>query len=307
MIRFVRRGRLSAGEMFPAGDPAYRVSYPRLRSGIKVRVVERGDSAAPPVVFVPGWGCPVYVYRRNLPAVADAGFRSISVDLKGHGLSFKPLGGGEYSLESLITHVEEILDALELERPALVGHSMGATLLYHFVSTHPRRARALTLLSPVGLSGVPLMWLYKSLTPAFLRPLLRRVRPRIVVKVALRRVYGRRGSFNEDDIDQYWAPTQFPESSLALRDLLHSYDWRAARTRELPTVHLPALGMWGSRDHLQPRDGLDIYKRLIPGIVLREIEGAGHIIPEETPDEVNQAVIAFLRGLPLRRERHEGN
>lgn len=296
MIRYVRRGWLSPGEMFPAGDLAYRVSYPRLRSGIKVRAVERGDPAAPPVLFVPGWGCPVYVYRRNLPAVADAGFRSIAVDLKGHGLSFKPLGDREYSVEALVNHIEEILEALELERPALVGHSMGATLLYHFVARHPRRARSLALLSPVGLSGVPLMWLYRSLTPSFLRPLLRRVRPRVVVKIALRRVYGRRGSFSEDDVDQYWAPSQFPESSLALRELLHSYDWSAARTRELPTVHLPALGMWGSLDHLMPRDGLDLYKRLIPGIVLREIKGAGHIIPEETPHEVNDAVIALLEG-----------
>ena len=298
MMRSVHRGRLNPGEMFPAGDPDYRVSYPRLRSGIKVRIVERGDPAAPPILFVPGWGCPIYIYRRNLPAIADAGFRAIAVDLKGHGLSFKPLGAGEYTVESLVNHIEEILDALELERPALLGHSMGATLLYHFVSRNPGRARALTLLSPVGLSGVPLMWLYKSVTPSFLGPLLRWVRPRFVVKVTLRRVYGRRGSFSEEDVDQYWAPTQFPESALALIDLLHSYDWSAARTRELPTVNLPALGMWGSRDHLIPDDGLDIYKRLIPGIVLREIEGAGHIIPEETPEEVNEAVIDFLRGLP---------
>jgi epoxide hydrolase 4 len=294
MSRPVRRGRLSPDAMFPAGDPAYRVSYPRLRSGIKVRVVEAGKPESPPVLFVPGWGCPVYVFRRNLQVVADAGFRAIAVDLKGHGLSFKPLGEGEYSLESLVNHIEEILDALEVDKPALVGHSMGATLLYHFVSRHPERARSLALLSPVGLSGVPLMWLYRSLTPSFLKPLIRRVRPRTVVKVALMRVYGRRGSFTEEDVDQYWAPTQFPECSLALTQLLHSYDWSAARTRELRTVHLPAIGMWGSLDHLIPADGLDLYKRLIPGIVLRRIEGAGHIIPEETPEEVNEAVIALL-------------
>ena len=298
MIRSLRRGRLAPDEMFPAGDPAYRVSFPRLRSGIQVRIVERGDPAAPPVLFVPGWGCPLYVYRRNLPAVADAGFRAIAVDLKGHGLSAKPLGSEQYSIAALVDHIEEILDALHLERPVLVGHSMGGSLLYHFVSVYPARARALVLLSPVGMSGVPLMWLYQSLTPSFLRPLFRRVRPRIVVKVALRRVYGRRGSFTDADVDQYWAPTQFPDTSVALLDLLHSYDWKAARTRRLSTVQLPALGMWGSRDHLQPRDGLDIYKRLIPGIVLRKVEGAGHIIPEETPEEVNQAVIDFLRGLP---------
>lgn len=297
MIRSLRRGRLAPGEMFPAGDPAYRVSFPRLRSGIQVRIVERGDPAAPPVLFVPGWGCPLYVYRRNLPAVAEAGFRAIAVDLKGHGLSTKPLGSEQYSIPALVDHIEEILDALHLERPVLVGHSMGGSLLYHFGSVHPERVRALVLLSPVGMSGVPLMWLYQSLTPSFLRPLFRRVRPRIVVKVALRRVYGRRGSFTDADVDQYWAPTQFPDTSVALLDLLHSYDWNAARTRRLQTVHLPALGMWGSRDHLQPRDGLEIYRRLIPGIILRKVEGAGHIIPEETSEEVNAAVIAFLGGL----------
>ncbi len=294
MSRAVRRGRLSPGEMFPAGDPAYRVSYPRLRSGIRVRVVERGNPASPPVLFVPGWGSSIYVFRRNLPAVADAGFRAIAVDLKGHGLSFKPLGKGEYSLESLVDHIEEILDALELDKPALVGHSMGATLLYHFISRHPERARSLALLSPVGLSGVPLMWLFRSLTPPFLAPLIRRVRPRAVVKVALTRAYGRSGGFTEEDVDQYWAPTQFPECSLALIQMLHSYDWSAARGRQLAKVGLPAIGMWGSRDHLMPADGLDLYKRLIPGIVLRRIEGAGHIIPEETPEEVNSALLELL-------------
>jgi pimeloyl-ACP methyl ester carboxylesterase len=281
--------------MFPAADPAYRVSYPRLRSGIKVRVVETGDPGSPPVLFVPGWASPVYVFRRNLSVIAEAGFRAIAVDLKGHGLSFKPLGKGEYSIESLVDHVAEIHDALELDKPALVGHSMGATLLYHFLCRHPERARSFALLSPVGLTGVPLMWLFRSLTPPFLNPLLRRVRPRTAVKVALTRAYGRRRGFTEEDVDQYWASTQFPECSVALIQLLHSYDWNAARTRELSTLKVPALGMWGSRDHLMPADGLDLYKRLIPGIALREIEGAGHIIPEETPDEVNQAVIALLK------------
>lgn len=295
MKRARRRGRLSPGEMFPADDPAYRVSFPQLRSGIKVRVVETGDESAPPVLFVPGWASPVYVFRRNLPVIANAGFRAIAVDLKGHGLSHKPVGKGEYSVESLVGHVEEILDALELDKPALVGHSMGATLLYHFICTHPERARSFALLSPVGFTGVPLMWLFRSLTPSFLNPVVRRMRPRIAVKVALTRAYGRRAGFSEEDVDQYWAPTQFPECSLALIQLLHSYDWSAARTRELSTLRLPALGMWGSRDHLIPADGLDLYKRLIPGIVLHEIEGAGHIIPEETPKEVNEAVIAHLK------------
>src|SRR6185437_10838030 len=153
MIRSHRR-LLTPGEMFPAGDPAYRVSFPRLRSGLKVRVVERGDPGAAPVLFVHGWGCSVYIFRRNMPALANAGFRAIAVDLKGHGLSDKPIASSEYTINSLVAHLLEILDALHLERPALAGHSLGGSLIYHFASKHPRRARCLGLLSPVGLTGV---------------------------------------------------------------------------------------------------------------------------------------------------------
>src|SRR5688500_20372279 len=101
MIGFRRRDNLSPGEMFPAGYPAYRVSFPRLRSGIKLRVVERGEPTSPPVLLVHGWGCSAFIFRDNMPALADAGFRAIAVDLKGHGLSDKPVAADEYTVDAL--------------------------------------------------------------------------------------------------------------------------------------------------------------------------------------------------------------
>lgn len=295
MIGSGHRNNLSPGEMFPAGEPAYRVSFPRLRSGIKIRVIERGDPASPPVVLVHGWGCSAYTFHRNMPALVEAGFRAIAVELKGHGLSDKPLASEEYTIESLVEHLRDILDALELERPALAGHSLGGSLIYHFASRYPERARCLGLLSPVGLKGVPLMGLYRFLTPAALTPMLRQVKPRVVVKLALTRVYGKRGHFTERDVEEYLAPSQFPEFALAMRELLHNYDWNAAVHRQLAAVNLPAVALWGSLDHMMPADGMGIFVRLLPQIVLRAISDAGHIITEETPDEVNEALIALLR------------
>lgn len=295
MIGSGHRNNLSPGEMFPAGEPAYRVSFPRLRSGIKIRVIERGDPASPPVVLVHGWGCSAYTFHRNMPALVEAGFRAIAVELKGHGLSDKPLASEEYTIESLVEHLRDILDALELERPALAGHSLGGSLIYHFASRYPERVRCLGLLSPVGLKGVPLMGLYRFLTPAALTPMLRQVKPRVVVKLALTRVYGKRGHFTERDVEEYLAPSQFPEFALAMRELLHNYDWNAAVHRQLVAVNLPAVALWGSRDHMMPADGMGIFVRLLPQIVLRAISDAGHIITEETPDEVNEALIALLR------------
>jgi pimeloyl-ACP methyl ester carboxylesterase len=291
-----RRRNLSPGEMFPSGEPAYRVSFPRLRSGIKVRVIECGDLASPPVLLVHGWGCSSYVFHRNMPALAEAGFRAISVDLKGHGLSDKPVAGEEYTVDSLVEHLLDILDALELERPALAGHSLGGTLIYHFAARYPERVRCLGLLSPVGLSGVKLMWLYRLLTPGPLTPILRQIKPRVIVTLALKRVYGKRGHFTPRDVEEFLAPSQFPEFALAVRALLHSYDWNAAAHRQLTVVDMPAAGVWGTLDHLMPSDGMAIYLGLLPQIILRAVTDAGHVITEETPNDVNDALIALLRG-----------
>src|SRR5256885_1862090 len=291
-----RRRVLGPGEMFPSGDTAYRVHFPRLRSGLKVRVVECGDARLPPVLFVPGWGCSVYLFRHNLPAIAEAGFRSIAVDLKGHGLSDKPISPADYTIESLVHHLRDIIDALEVERPDLVGHSLGGSLIYHFASHYPHRVRSLGLLSPVGLTGVPLMRFYRAITPRLLNPLIKHVRSRLIVKVALHRVYGKRGQFTERDVEEFLVPSQFPDYAIALRELLHSYEWKAAQNRKLATLDLPAVGVWGTRDHMMPADGMAIYRRLLPRIVLHAIPEAGHIIPQETPGEVNTALLDLLRG-----------
>jgi pimeloyl-ACP methyl ester carboxylesterase len=294
MIGFHRRKIIPPGEMFPAGDPGYRVSFPRLASGLKVRVVECGDPGASSVLLVHGWGCTAYVFRRNMPALGVAGYRVIAVDLKGHGLSDKPLGGGEYTVESMIEHLRDIIDTLGLGRTALVGHSLGGSLIYHFAARYPERVRCLGLLSPVGLKGVPLMWLYRALTPRAITPLMRKLKPRFVVKLALHRVYGRRGHSTERDVDEFVAPSQFPEYSVAMRELLHNYDWNAADHRRLKTVDVPAAGIWGTLDHMMPDDGMGVYLPLLPQLVLRAIPDAGHIIPEETPAEVNAALIELL-------------
>ena len=79
-----------------------------------------------------------------------------------------------------------------------------------------------------------------------------------------------------------------------MRALLHEFDWKAARHRPLPTISVRAVGAFGTLDHLMPRDGMSIYERLIPGIPIKAIADAGHVIPEETPEDVNGVLRAVL-------------
>jgi pimeloyl-ACP methyl ester carboxylesterase len=280
--------------MFPAGDPRFRVSMLRLPSGVSVRVVECGDAAAPPVLLFPGWACSVYVFRLVLPALAEMGYRAISVDLKGHGLSDKPLGWREYYRDSLTSHVLEIFDGLALDKPVIGGHSLGAVLAMLVAAERPEAIRGLLLYSPVGYRGVPGLMLYRALTPGFMKWSLPYLAFRWIAAFTLRRTYGTIGKPAPRDVDEYWAPTQFPAFVIAIRDLLHHFDFGKRKPIRLGDVKHPALVMFGTKDILLNARVTAADAATIPDAVVRQIPGAGHVICEETPDVALSATESFL-------------
>jgi len=77
------------------------------------------------------------------PRLHRAGHRVLALDQRGHGLSEKPLEG--YDFFTLGQDLRRLLDALDLERPVLVGQSWGASVVLHFAVTGPGRARGLAL------------------------------------------------------------------------------------------------------------------------------------------------------------------
>lgn len=283
--------------MFPAGDPRFRSRMLRLGSGISVRVVECGDQNAPPILLYPGWACSVYIFRLVLPALADMGYRAISVDLKGHGLSDKPFGPGEYTRASLVRHGVEIFDALALSNPVIGGHSLGAVLSFMVAAERRDSVRALLLYSPVGYRGVPHLRFYRACTPAFVRPLLPYLTWRWVIAIVLRLTHGGIGRPTARDVDEYWAPTQFPEFSLAVRDLLHELDFGERVPVPLASITHRTLLMFGTKDLLMNEGATANDAAAMRDAEVHEIPGAGHVICEETPEVVLRATRDFLRAL----------
>ena len=284
-------GRLSPGEMYPAGEANVSARFVRLPSGITIRAVESGSSDAPPIVLVPGWACTAWIYHQTLPALAAAGFRAIAVELKGHGLSDKPTRPGEYSLASMTDHLLSILDALDLPVAGLVGHSMGASIAVHAAQRSPDRVSGLALVAPVGFAGVRGMGLFRALTPEMLVPLLAGVPTRFVVRTMLSFVYGDLRGPDTRDVDELRAPSQFPEYTRALRNLLHEFDWAA----EFPQLAMPHIVIAGTKDHLSPAREAHRYAR---GESLVVVEGAGHVLFSEAPEVINETLVRFFRSPP---------
>jgi pimeloyl-ACP methyl ester carboxylesterase len=281
--------------MFPAGRPELAARFLTLASGLRVRVVEAGPENGPPVLLVHGWACSIYSFRHTFAPLAAAGFRVLAADLKGHGLSDKPTAPGEYGTEALSAHVVEILDALGVGRATLVGHSMGGALALDVAMRAPERVCRVALLSSIGLGEAGLIGVLRLLTPRALAPLYPHLARRWLVPLVLRASYGRRAMFTPRDVDEYWAPTQFRSAVHAAWAAAHEFVWSPVPAERLRTLRCPALVVFGTRDHLVEPCSARRLVEALPDVRLHLVEGAGHVVMEEAPDEVNRTLLAFLR------------
>jgi len=98
-----------------------------LRDGVRLRYLEAGSG--PPLLMVPGWSQTAVQFQHQLAGLSDR-YRVIALDMRGHGDSDKPEHG--YRLSCLAEDLHEALDALALEGTTLLGHSLGATMIWGF-------------------------------------------------------------------------------------------------------------------------------------------------------------------------------
>jgi pimeloyl-ACP methyl ester carboxylesterase len=282
--------------MWPAGDRRFTQRFLTLRSGERVRVVECGpaDSARPTIVLFPGWGSPAYVFRDLMCELAVHGYRSVAPEPRGQGLSDKPASRHAYTTEALSEHIAGVLSALELRSFVLGGHSLGAAHAARAALKHPDGLRGLILMSPVGTHGQPRRLLVALLPVRLARPVARWLARRWVVRLILWMAAARPRVYTRRDVDEYWAPTQFPGVARSSLDLLTELDWGEERPLYASDIGVPTLVIYGARDPLVARTSAAAQLAQSPLVRVRELAGVGHIITDEAPRETARAVIEFL-------------
>jgi pimeloyl-ACP methyl ester carboxylesterase len=278
--------------MFPAGVAGISTRVLALRSGLRVRVLETGPANGAPIVLVHGWGACVYTFRRAAPAFAAAGRRVLAFDLRGHGLSDKPVGRGKYTIAATCDDLRDVMDAAGVQHADLLGHSLGGGVTLHFALAHPGRIRRLVLAAPVGLTSIRLPAIGHLLTPRFTDRFARYLTPRWLTNVLLRSTYGEPSRVTDRDIDEYWAPSQFPDYYRAARALLEEFDWNPIAAERLASMSCRTLVILSSADRLIR--GAEEPAKAIRGATVVTLEGAGHLGIEECADEFNRMVLSFL-------------
>jgi len=286
-----RAPALPEARLFPAGTE-FTARYLQV-DGARIRYIDVGRGA--PVVLLHGLGASMYAWRRNLAAVAAAGFRVIAFDNRGFGLSDKP--SAPYDNAAYARLVIALMDSLRLTDAVVVGHSMGGAIAAQVAIEYPARVRGLVLVGSAGL-GAREPLLFRVARWPVLGPAALALRGRGFTARLLRSTYYDPGKVTEADVDQYYAPVAQPEYGRALRGVLQQFRFTALEGR-LDRIAAPTLVLWGEEDRWVP---MGLGRALAAGITRSAfvtVPRAGHSVQEEAPDEVNHLVIRFLKdGLP---------
>src|ERR1700726_1956055 len=113
--------------------------------GIHLNNAEQGEG--PPVLLCHGFPESWYSWRRQLDALAAAGFRAVAPDMRGYGKSDRPEAIDQYTIYHLVGDLVGLLDALETPKAVIVGHDWGATVAWQAARLRPDRFPAVVSLS----------------------------------------------------------------------------------------------------------------------------------------------------------------
>ena len=105
--------------------------------GLNLHVCEWGDPAGAPILFIHGWSASHLAWSHQYESALADEFRLVALDLRGHGMSDKPLDVGHYAeARPWADDVAGVIDELDLARPILVGWSYGGLVIGDYVRTH---------------------------------------------------------------------------------------------------------------------------------------------------------------------------
>jgi pimeloyl-ACP methyl ester carboxylesterase len=252
------------------------------------RLAYSDTGVGPLVIAVPGMGDLRSTYRFLAPKLAAAGYRVISLDLRGHGES--SVRWDDYSVGSVAADILALAGALDAGPAHVIGNSMAAGAAVIAAARKPQAIRSLTLVGPFVRDMMP-PWVMAALFgPLMVGPW----------GVALWRMLYKK-SFPTRLPDDFDAEVTRRNANLAeagrftaLRSMLLAS--KSEAERRAADVPAPALILMGSRDTDFPNPAKEAQHvaDLVHGTV-GIIEGAGHYPQAEMPDAVAAQLIPFLR------------
>lgn len=272
--------------------------------GVKLHVVMAGAPDGPLVLLLHGFPEFWYGWRKQLPALAAAGYHVWAPDQRGYNRSDKPAGVSAYHIETLARDVVRLIEASGRKSVYLVGHDWGAAVAWWVAGRYPHLVKKLAILNvphPAVMRRTVLedaeqrkksWYIFFFQLPWLPEYLLSRNGYTDLIRML--KGSSRRGTFTDDDLAAYKQAWSQPGALTAMLNWYRAAVRHQARAVELGRIRVPTLMVWGVNDIALDR------KMAQPSIDLCDegrlifLETATHWVQHEEPETVNRLLIEFF-------------
>ena len=279
--------------------PARRINV----GEVSLSVVDVGEG--PAVLLLHGFPDRASMWRHQIGALREAGYRVIAPDLRGYGDSDRPTRVEDYALHRSVGDIVGLLKALEVEEFQLAGHDWGATLGWVLASALGERVRKYAAVSvghPAAISAAG--FAQKQLTWYMLwfnvAGVAEAQLPQDDWQWYRDWAYDGAQRADDPDLDRQLTDLERPG---ALSSALNWYranippEVYALSTRgaDLTQIRCPVLGIWGERDMAMSERQMTDSARYVTGRWRYErIPRTGHFIPTQAPVTVSELLVEFF-------------
>jgi 3-oxoadipate enol-lactonase len=238
-------------------------------------------------VLVHGLGASAAALWKHLAAELEDEFTVVTYDLRGAGRSAVP--PGPYTLDDFVGDLRSLVEELGLERPALVGHSFGGTIVLAYAASHPADVSAVVALGgPTDLPDAARQGMRDRATTVEASGM-----EAVAETVATN---GTAPPFREahpDDFREFVGMLEAndPAGYAATCRAIAEFDLAG----RLELIEAPVLLLGGNLDGVAPPAAQAVTARRIPGARYVEVPDCGHILPWEKPGILRDEVLSFLR------------
>ena len=263
-----------------------------------IEIYYEDHGAGQPVVLIHGYPLSGRGWDKQVPALLNAGYRVITYDRRGFGQSSQPTIGYDY--DTFAADLSTLLEYLDLRDAVLAGHSMGTGEVTRYLGSYgSERVAKGVLVAPIppyllqagdNPGGVP-----QSLFDGFAQAA--RADTPAWMKGFLDNFYNMdtlRGTLVSDQA--YQASWNLAVTASATAAVACIQTWETDFRDDLPKIDVPMLVVQGDADQVLP---IDKTGERLPGLIkdvrLVVIDGGPHAIPWTHADQVNTALLDFIR------------
>ena len=275
-----------------------------LDGGLVLHTLVAGPPKGPLAVLLHGFPEHWFSWRKQIPALAEAGYRVVVPDQRGYNRSDKPRGIRPYQMDILTLDVAHLIRHFTRETAVVIGHDWGGGVAWQFAADYPELVERLIIMNAphpkaMGrelrkgweqrLKSWYMLFFQLPLLPEFLFTL----NPRQTARRSFNEMTIQPEAFSDDEVEMMAVAMSQPRAMTSMINWYRAIRYQPASKAN--HISAPTLLIWGEQDFALSKALTYDLEKWVPNIRVLYVPDSGHWVQNEAANVVNGALLAFLQ------------